>query len=167
MSKIHSVAIGALFYVGWFGSVFLANSKYDTLSLSFPILLVGFLYFKNYLNLNNILLAFSISALGILFDSMAIKMNWIKVPEADFFIIPIWLVAIWLLFSFSMVRLGLILNPPMWLATILGFVMGPLSYKSGQILGVLFLAIPYGFIIYGIFWALMFPAVLRAAKRLS
>ena len=155
------------FYLGWFGCVFLASEAHSITTLLFPLILVVFLFYRRLLSARLFLLSSLFSVLGILFDSQLIRFGYVEVVAGTSFFIPLWLVSIWLLFSFSMTQLGSWWRIPIWLGSILGFVIGPLSYKSGELLHVLFFNGTAGLIIYAIFWALMFPSVLYFTRRYS
>lgn len=155
-----------LFYAGWFGSVFLAKTQNPELSLLFPAALVVFLYLKRSLNLKDMAFAAAVATVGSVFDVFLIQFGYISPSQESQMLIPIWLISIWILFSFSMLKLGPKLNLPLWLAILLGMIMGPLSYKSGEIFEVLTFSSSLTTPIYALFWAMMFPIVLRFSKRL-
>ena len=157
----------ALFYLGWFGSVFLASTSYAFASLAFPSALIVFLTLRNQLKFSGTLFALCVACLGVAFDSLAIRLGLVHVLEPVDSWMPVWLVAIWLLFAFSTANLGPRLHVPIWLATSLGFVVGPLSYKSGEYFQVLTLASPSALLVYAIFWALMFPSTVILSKRFA
>lgn len=154
-----------LFYIGWFGSVFLAQTPFSDFSVLFPILLIGFLYFRNGLTKRSIIGASIISVVGILFDFTLIRFGFIAVAGFASFLIPTWLLSIWLLFSFSMMKLAKFFSLPIWMASALGLVMGPLSYKSGEYFQVLTFSSSATLLIYAAFWAVIFPLTLHLAKR--
>lgn len=159
--------IAVLFYVGWFGSVFLAKVQLSVVSLIFPLIMVGFLILKKSLTLKETKIALAISIVGFLFDAALIHFGLVSVVVDSVLHLPIWLISIWLLFSFSMIKLGLKLQPPILVATVLGAVMGPLSYKSGEYFKVLNFTSNLAFPIYAIFWGFAFPIVLNLSKRNS
>lgn len=155
------------FYVGWFGSVLLAPTAYGALSLIFPGALAGFLVVRHRLGLRDAVLALAISTVGLIFDFVMIHFEFISARGLVVFSLPVWLISIWLLFSLSMLKLGTRLEPPIWLSLILGAVMGPLSYKSGELFEVLTFTHPLTVYVYAVFWALAFPAVLKLSKRFA
>lgn len=165
MKTVDFIFVGILFYVGWFGSVFLAKTEFSLASLFFPAILIGFLAFKKSLSRTDMLCALGISVFGILFDFLLIQFGFVTAQGKYVLLLPVWLVSIWLLFSFSMVKLALRFRPPLWLAAVLGFIMGPLSYKSGELFQVLTLSTSISLLIYAIFWAVMFPIILTLPKR--
>jgi hypothetical protein len=167
MSKMDSIVIAVIFYLGWFGSVFLASTEYSCLSLIFPLVLIGFLRRRKYLNLKKFTLAIGLCSIGLVFDALLIKFELISVVGQSILLMPVWLLSIWLSFSFSMIVLGGRLNPPLWLAALLGFIIGPLNYKSGEVFNVLTFTSPDTYLYYAVFWALFFPAVLIFSKRFS
>lgn len=154
-----------LFYIGWFGSVFLAKTAFSIASLLFPVLLIGFLFVKKNLNVKAVFFASLVSILGIVFDFALVHFGFISVSGESLFLIPAWLISIWLLYAFSMLKLGPRLSPPIWIAVLLGMIMGPLSYKSGEAFQVLTFSNSTTFYIYAAFWAVMFPLVLTLSKR--
>lgn len=167
MSRIEIISVIVVYYVGWFGSVLLASTEYAAASLLLPLFLIVLLFLRNLLNPRNFKLALLVSFVGILFDSILIHFGFISAHGPQLFAIPIWLISIWLLFSFSMIKLAPYISLPVWLASLLGFILGPLSYKSGEIFNVLMFTAPLTVFIYAIFWAIMFPSVVFVSKRFA
>lgn len=153
------------FYVGWLGSVLLARTSFSLASLIFPTTLVGFLFFKK--NLTKKIFAFAsiVSMLGIAFDLILIHFRLIEISVKTILPFPEWLAAIWILDSFSMLKLGPQINPPLWLSVLRGTIMGPLSYKSGEAFQILTFSNSMTFYIYALFWAAMLPPILTLSKR--
>lgn len=167
MGKANSAITVILFYVGWFGSVLSAQTAHSWQAIAFPIALISFLYLKKLLNNKIILTALFITMLGITFDSLLARLELITIPGQTTLIIPVWLISIWLLFSFSMMKLGVSFNLPIWALACLGFVFGPLSYKSGEVFNALFIASNLALFSYAVFWAIFFPTVILLSKRFS
>lgn len=167
MKTTDYIFLSVLFYVGWFGCVFLARTDFSEASLIFPLLLLGFLHFKKSLTRHDCVYALSLSLIGIIFDHFAIRFELISVSEENVMLIPVWLISIWLLFTFSMLKFGSKLHPPLWLAAMLGGIMGPISYKSGEYFQVLKFLSPLTFFIYAAFWAVVFPLTLYLSRRLA
>jgi hypothetical protein len=167
MSTAFSFFIPFLFYIGWFGSISLANSAFNNWAVLFPLLMAGVLILKRELSYPVALTAFSISLVGVLFDSIMATLKLVAVAGQTSFLVPLWLISIWLLFSFSLVPLRKIFEIPAWLAALFGFAMGPLSYKSGELFEVFQFVEPTAFWIYALFWALAFPISLKLFKRFS
>lgn len=165
MKKTEYLIIAILFYVGWFGSVLLASVDLSKFSVLFPALLGSYLIFKRPLGKNEILMALGILTAGVLFDTALLKLGLITTLKNENIFLPTWLISIWVMFAFSMVKLGQIFNVPNWIAALLGFVMGPMSYKSGEYFQILEFSTPITFIVYAIFWGLAFPLILNLSKR--
>lgn len=164
-SNRNAVVIFVLFYVGWFGCVLLAQSEVPGLTLIFPLLLVVFLVATGQLRKPGTGLALFLTACGSAFDWGMLQLGWITAKGLAVGLLPYWLLAIWLLFAFSMVPLGARLKVPLWVASGLGAVMGPLSYKSGELFEVLHFVSPWTTVGYAGFWALFFPLTLFLARR--
>lgn len=167
MNKIEVLLYTIFFYFGWFGCVFLAGTKYSIFSLLFPLCLLGILVVRKSLRPQGLILAVVISGVGVLFDGLLIHQDFISAKGQAFYLMPVWLISIWLLFSFVMIKVGSYFHLPTWAAAFLGFFIGPISYKSGEIFNVLGFLTPFTFLIYAIFWALMFPSILYLVKRFA
>lgn len=153
------------FYIGWFGSIFFARVDMSLHSLVFPFILGFYLLLRQVLSLKMVALALGISAIGILFDFLLFRFGLIETSGTIPFLIPIWLISIWLLFSISMVILGPHWRLPVWLTGILGAIVGPLSYKSGAIFNVLIFSSSFTVYTYALFWAFLFPTFIFLTKR--
>ncbi len=153
------------FYIGWFGSVFLAKTEFEVVALVFPVFLMVFLYIKNKLTVKSFLTAIFIAAIGVVFDFYLVRYGLIQIYSESVIFIPIWLLAIWLLFSFSMIMFALNLNVSTRAAILMGAIGGPLSYKSGEFFKVLIFLSPITPLVYAVFWGILFPLALRMLKR--
>ncbi len=167
MTRSNVIVTAILFYVGWFGSVFLAVKPYSSLSLIFPAFLLGFLASRGQLDKRSLSLGAAITVAGILFDALLIHFDLIEAKGKSLGAMPIWLISIWLLFSFSIVKLAPVLKISNGLAAVLGLVFGPLSYKSGEYFQVLSFETAFTWIVYALFWALVFPIVMDLSRRLT
>lgn len=167
MRKRELFFISLWFYISWFGCAFLAKTEWSWASFLFPMTLILFMISKKSLNSKEFALALIISLGGVLFDSTMIGFGFIKVLGESFFLIPYWLISIWLLFSFSMIKLGRELKISFGFAAVLGFFGGPLSYQSGEFLKVLTFINPLTMIVYAGFWAILFPLIFILSRRLT
>lgn len=165
MKMLDIIFVALLFYVGWFGAVFLGRTEFSAASLLFPALLIGFLFFRKSLSRSEFFCAIGVAVSGIFFDLSLFKFGLVSAYGETISIIPVWLVSIWISFAFSMVKLGIRFRPPLWLAALFGFIMGPLSYKSGEFFQVLQFSTSITFLIYAIFWAVSFPLIITLTKR--
>lgn len=165
MKNRENLFIVILFYFGWFGSVFLAQTNFSVITFLFPLLLILFLIARKNITRKNFIFAITTSSIGIFFDFILIEQGFVTVFGDPIFIIPVWLISIWILFAFSIIKLGPNLNLPIWLSVVLGMIMGPLSYKSGEAFEVLKFSSSTTFIIYSCFWGVSFPLILNLSKR--
>ncbi len=161
LKKSHQIVLFAISYFGWFACVFAGKYQLDLVAYLVPSL---FLFlFHRFSGLNGkILITFSVlTIIGIAFDSLAIKMGWIKLMNTEIsWGVPHWLAALWLLFTFSVpLYSGWLLKKRMFTA-ILGFFLGPITYYSGSAFQVLVIDQKLHLLIYGFFWAAFFPAAL-------
>jgi hypothetical protein len=105
-----------------------------------------------------ILLTMILSALGLGFDSVASNAGWVQFfPTTTYFMIPVWLVSFWLLFSVVLPPLSLYFKRRIGLASILALLLGPLNYKAGEQWNLVEFQNQTGFFIYAAFWAIYFP----------
>lgn len=82
---------------------------------------------------------------------------------------PLWLVVMWMAFA-TLLNVSLAwLKHRLMLAAVLGFVGGALAYYAGARLGAMQLGQPLGLSLaaIGALWAIAFPALLYAARRLD
>ena len=159
------IFISLWFYIGWFGCVLLASTAYGAMSFIFPAILFSFLFFKKQVSFQFINIFVGISLVGIFFDSLVIHFEWMTISGPSDYLIPIWLVSIWFLFALSIPKLGFLIKAPLWVMALLGCIMGPLSYKSGELFEVLTLTSPWTIFIYALFWTIFFPMVIFTTRR--
>lgn len=96
--------------------------------------------------------------IGLSFDALVFVFGGLQfVPEPQFGWLPSWLVAIWFLFGVGLSLLEVTFRKKYLWAALAGALMGPLSYKSGETFGVLFLRDTYVLMAYVGFWAAYFP----------
>ena len=166
-----SFLIFAYFYAAWFGVIFFAKSDYAWGPLVLPLGLVLLLMWQKLIDRKLFLLGLGVTAFGILFDSLMAHFGLITVHGKTGgplgFFIPSWLIAIWLLFTYSMIGMRAKLSFPYGVAAALGAISGPLSYKSGAYFEVLHMTSTASLITYSVFWGLTFPAFLFLLRRCS
>lgn len=147
-----------VFYLGWFGSVFSVERNLQVYSLMFP--LIGFfivIFGKEFKNPSHFICAVFLTALGMAFDYLAALLGWISFqPVNQNGFLPIWLISIWLLFLSLWPVTQDLFKKRFLIAGILAFVMGPVSYLSGEKFQVLFLQSDLVALYYAIFWCLYF-----------
>ncbi len=155
----------AYFYAGWFGCIYFAKSWFPWLSLLIPTVLVTLLWLNRALRPLGFFSAIILATAGMFFDAALGEWGYILLPNRAGYLAPVWLMAMWLLFTFSMLHLSSKWKIPLWLQLPLGFIMGPLTYKSGEYFAVLEFSHPHTVWIFAIFWAIFFPLLTTIAKK--
>jgi hypothetical protein len=119
------------------------------------LFLITFLFFvSNKISAIKIILFFSL--IGYLFDSSLsfFKLYTIK-AEINFIFLPIWFVVLWPSFCCLFVNVLSFLQNKFFYATVLGAILGPLSYYAGLSLGLANVSNTMVFLLISIFWSLM------------
>jgi hypothetical protein len=139
------------FNVAWFGLIYFGNTFVPVALL---MLVVHFIWISKVKN--EIWLALIITIIGVTVDSL-LQLNRVFIfPNPAH--IPFWLVAIWACFATTICHSFSFLSAYKPLQILLGLIMAPLSYKSGELLG----AVEFGFsftqtyIVLGCIWAILF-----------
>ena len=165
MRRLDVLAIAVLFYAGWFGAVVLAPTKYAQWSLVFPLIMILYIWARGPLRRGQCYLAAAITIVGAAFDFVQIRIGFVELRTDEPLFFPLWLLAIWIMYSCSMIVLGPFVKVPVRWMILAGGVMGPLSYKSGEFFGVLTFSTPAAFLAYALFWSAMFPATVVISKK--
>ncbi len=109
------------------------------------------------------------AVVGIAFDATAIKLGQVTVTSVTA-LVPIWLISMWFLFVPILPHLAQIFGSKLWVTALVGFIAGPLTYKSGEAFEVLFIKDTAALVQYGVFWSLFFTIAvyfLRAAQAIE
>jgi hypothetical protein len=166
MKKYMPLVLYVWLYAGWFACVGLG--KIDKAAYSLFIPCVGWLIFYSIFSLSKFeyLKAFILFLIGICADSVALNLGLIhfNLKAADYFI-PVWMISLWILFIPTIFILRKPLGNRLWLAALIGSLLGPISYKSGEYFGVLnFDSFAVTFI-YSVFWAIYLPLSIAWVKK--
>lgn len=133
----------------WYACVTLANSSLEILLIT--VVLVNFISAKKLSGVIDKKLFIKALFIGLGFDQLALSMGIIKIPALP--VLPLWLVALWIIFVLSLPFYRTILNGNSKKAAVLGAVFGPLSYWSGKCFDVLEFSSLWFLLLYGVFWA--------------
>jgi hypothetical protein len=163
--NLFSIFLFGYFYAGWFGCVYLAKTDFAWLSLAIPGLLVVLLWLNRSLRPTAIVVALLIAAVGTTFDATLSEWGYLQFANHEGYVAPVWLISMWLLFAFSMLHLSAKWNLPLWLQFPLGFILGPLTYKSGEWFALLEFSHAHTFWLFALFWSLAFPLTTTLAKK--
>ena len=149
------------FNVAWFGLIFLGNSFV-------PVALLMLLaHFKWLSKLKNeVTLVLMITLIGVSVDSLFQLTNVFIFPNDNH--IPLWLAFIWITFATTISHSLAFLAAYKPLQILLGFIMAPLSYRSGEILGSVEFGQSYltTHLILGTTWALLLLLFFSLKSRL-
>ncbi|MDD0995826.1 DUF2878 domain-containing protein [Pseudomonas sp. TNT2022 ID1044] len=161
---LERLANALLFQLGWFACVMGGNSLWLLVALA--ALVIHLLWISSWGREGRLILA--VVVLGTAVDSF---LRWLGVFEFKDLspLIPLWLMLLWALLATTLRHCLHWSASPMWRASLLGAVGGPLSYYAGgQLAGVRF---PFGvlptLIGLGLLWALLFPLLHVMAARLK
>lgn len=114
-------------------------------------------------------LAFASGVLGILGESALIASGAASYASPVPFAAapPVWLIGMWLAFATLMNVTFTWLKGRLWLAALLGALLGPLSYIGGEALGAIQIGTPYWQSISAIagLWGLALPILVTFAQR--
>lgn len=156
------------YYIAWFACVYLAKAQLDWLCLALPPVSFWLLQRKHGLSPRRLQKLVGLAGVGIVFDAAMAWNHAIEFPLGTTLdLLPIWLVCIWFLFAAILPLTAGALGRRYALAAVLGAVFGPLSYYSGEALGVLVVNTSAGYLGYALFWALYFPVSLTCLYTCS
>jgi hypothetical protein len=160
-SKLLRFMFAISIYVGWYGCAYSGQNDLGPLSIVFPILTWILLFRTVKLSRLELRKFFVLFIVGVLFDFISAKQNLLTITgEEKVFLLPIWLLSMWLIFVASLPLLKSLLKKRYYLAALLGAIFGPLSYYTGTKFKILFYNNNTAIIIYVIFWAIYFPCAL-------
>jgi hypothetical protein len=111
-------------------------------------------------------------ALGFLAETLLVGVGLVRysAPWPTEMLAPAWIVALWLAFSSMLETTRRLLGPhPLIKSTLLGLLLGPLSYIAGERLGALaFSQSPWpGYLAVAVLWAIAYPGLLAIEGRLA
>ena len=110
--------------------------------------------------------------LGISIDSLFAASGWIQyaLPWSMLSIAPLWIIALWLSFSFTLNHSMAFLRNNYYVAAVFGFFGGPLAYWcADRVFNVIEYGTDTAFVMFalGVCWGLVIPAIYYIDQRLS
>jgi hypothetical protein len=160
MQKLYDLIAILLFNFVWLVIVISGQKKLDFLSLIPAALFVAYAIWHFKLKKDIVLKILFLSLIGLGFDFLAFKLGLISFENIDFVFVPLWLIALWFAFGFSMPMYFRLEKKPVVLF-ILGFIFGPLSYLAGSKFDVLHFNSNMAIAAYAIFWGIYLPLSVR------
>lgn len=160
---------GALFQIGWFAAVLGGNVW------AVPTLLMILIAHRQWWvrSEKEWWLILAVTLLGCGLDSLWVGLG-VLMPGGESlmngqsgWLMPAWLVCIWIMFSMTLCHVFSWLHGQYALAAVLGAVAGPMSYLAGAKLSGLALGEPQWQSLFamGVVWGLLMPILMRLAQR--
>lgn len=166
------IAVNAVaFYAAWFATVLAASKGWPVAAVAASLTAVALhLALSRRRGIEVVLvLASAVTGLGI--ETLLLQGGLATYaspgPFAEF--APAWLIALWMAFA-TLFNVSLVwLKSRLWLAIVLAFIGGPLSYFAGAQLGAMVLAEPVEISlgVIGALWVVAFPLLLVIARLLD
>lgn len=106
-------------------------------------------------------------ALGLALDSLQLNLGVFRYPSGTLVggLAPLWIVALWMQFA-TLLHFGLRWMAGRYLlASLLGFLGGPLSFWGGERLGAIEFASPAAYLALACVWAIAMPALVWLGDR--
>lgn len=152
-----------LFNAMWFGCIYWGN-------VFVPLVLMwAFFHFTLSQNAREEMsFVFMVTLLGTVIDSALIHLG-VFIFSSDQYVIPLWLIAIWLSFSLTLNSSLSFLKRSLILQYVIGAVAPPLSYLAGSKLG----GVTFGYshtvslITLSVIWLCLLPFLFKLNKRFS
>ncbi len=162
MSKLNpKILLSVWVYLGWFGCVYFGRLGWAFASLIFPLISWVLMRLSFGLNRQRVFQLLFLFYIGVSFDYGCAYFNLIELnPSSDIGWLPVWLISLWLLFISSIPLIQSLFQKKYFLASLLGAIFGPLSYRAGAQFGVLIMNGTVALIVYGVFWAIYIPAAI-------
>lgn len=158
------------FQIGWFSCVLMAVEGIPSIGILIALLIV-LLHIMSSSNRNRIIAILAITCLaGSMWDSLLINLGIFEFsssnPVAE--IVPVWIMAMWLVFATTLnVSLRWLYNR-YWLAMLLGAIAGPAAYHGGAALGGM--TITGGInanLIIAAGWSIILPALIYVTQTIE
>ena len=158
-----------LYQVAWVLCVVAAAAERPGLATAFPLAAVG-THLILVSNLRSELrLVLGAAVVGLLVDSVQLTAGVFSfpVPALIGWLSPPWIIAMWMLFAITLRFCLSWLREIYLLASIAGFIGGPLAFAAGERFGAVTLSEPRAasFLILGGFWACALPLLVWLAWR--
>ena len=139
--RTQQTLINSLCFQGmWFITIYTASQKHDTLA-TIPSLILSIYYLlqdhPTCMRKERLLWAVIGLSLGVISELFFCYLQLFTPVSEPLFLIPFWLLGLWVaLFTLMPLELKTLLQRP-WLAALLGFISAPFSYISGAKMGAM------------------------------
>ena len=152
MSKL--VANAVMFQIGWFACVLGGTGPW--LLVPMAILCVHFFWISSWAAEGKLVVTVVLA--GVAIDSFLMQMGVFEFP-GESKLVPLWLAVLWAMLALTLNHCLAWTARPLWLASLLGAISGPLSYFAGAALADVRLPMEPlpTFLILAAVWAITFP----------
>ena len=168
---MHIVVNAAAFYAAWFATVLAAAKGWPVAAIAASLAAVALHLAMSARRGPEVILVLVSAVTGLGIETLLLQGGLATYasagPFADF--APAWLIALWMAFA-TLFNVSLSwLKSRLWLAILLAFIGGPVSYYAGAQLGALVLAEPIEISlgVIGALWVIAFPLLLVIARLLD
>ena len=165
---MHFLVNVVAFKIGWASSVFGAANNLPSLGpLVVLIAILLHLYFARDPSREFVLIVIA-GAIGTMYDSLLLSAGWVSYPTGVIIagMAPYWMIGMWMLFATTLNMAMRWFHSNLWLAALLGGLLGPMSYYIGSRIGaVTFVDYPKALIALAIGWAALMPVLMLLARR--
>jgi len=161
------VANFVVFQIAWFTCIGSVARNLSSLGLAVIAIAVGIHFLSVRRRIDAMSLAACSLLVGVIVESILVMTHATRFDRNALAIgiAPLWMIALWALFSTTLNVSMRWLRGKYVLAIVLGAVAGPLSYLAGSKMGALTLPLDYSLIIIGACWAVAMPVLLASAKK--
>lgn len=155
------------FQLGWLACVGLAAARCPTLAAAAALGVVALHLVFSGTRGAELALLLTAAGLGTLWDSIVMDAGVVAYRSGVVIpgVVPLWDIALWMLFATTLTRSLSWLAPRPWLATAVGAVGGPLAYLAAARLGAVSLPDTVrALLLLGCGWAIFTPRLLALAR---
>lgn len=160
---LKQIANAVLFQIGWFACVLGGNSYW--LLIPAGVLLIHLLWISSWKAEGKLLLW--ITGLGTVLDSVLMLLGVFDFGSQGW-LIPLWLILLWAVLGTTLRHCLAWTAKPLWLASVLGAIGGPMSYYAGSQLADV--QLPLGLwpsmVLLAVLWAVVFALLQSLSGRL-
>ena len=165
---MHFLVNVVAFKVGWASSVFGAANNLPSLGpLVVLVAILLHLYYAHNPSREFLLIVIA-GAIGAVYESLLLSAGWLSYSTGVIIagIAPYWMIGMWMLFATTLNMAMRWFHSNLWLAALLGGVLGPVSYYIGSRIGaVTFVDYPKALLALAVGWATLMPVLLLLARR--
>ena len=154
--------------LGWFACVLSAARDVPWMGVATTIVLVAVHLARVERPLQEFKLLVSVVAMGAIWESVPVATGLLVYPNGTVLpgAAPYWILALWALFAAQFNTTFGWLKQRMLLASVLGAIAGPMSFRAGAALGAVRLAFPLpATIVLAIGWAILMPVLILLSRR--